>query len=150
MTFKAMISCVVTSACALLITASCSEEVVYRRPVPGRRHGPPPHARAVGHRRKHVEGVELIFDAGMGVYVVVGWTDYYYYDGTFYRLHDGLWEVSLHPDRAWAPVGHKPLPPGLAAKKGKGSPRDLGKANTNGKQRGIGKGNGNGKHKKTS
>lgn len=148
MTFKTMTSFVVTSICALLITASCSEEVVYRRPVPGpapggRGYGPPAHAPAHGHRRKHVAGVELVFDAGMGVYVVVGCVDHYYYDGTFFRLHDSVWEMSLHPDRDWGPLGHKSLPPGLAAK-------GNGKIKSPGKSQRHSKGQGNGKHKKTS
>ena len=83
MTVKAMTSLVVTSICILLLTSSCSEEVVYRRPVPGRGHGPPAHAPAHGRRRRVVHGVELIYDVGMGLYVVVGRPDHYYYEGTF-------------------------------------------------------------------
>lgn len=143
MTFKTKTSFFITSICTLLITASCSEEVVYRRPVPGRGHGPPAHAPAHGHRRKYVQGVELVFDVGRGVYVVVGYTDYYYCDGTFFRLHGGVWEMSLYADRGWGPLHDKPLPPGLHAK-GRGltkSPRT---------SQGHNKGQGKGKHKKTS
>ena len=143
MTFKAKTSFFVTSICTLLITASCSEEVVYRRPVPGRGHGPPAHAPAHGHRRKYVEGVELIFDAGLGLYVVVGYTDYYYYDSTFYRLHAGLWEMSLYPDRDWGPLHHRPLPPGLRTKSN-------GKVKVQTTSHGRNKSRGNGKFKKAS
>ncbi|MBN2317014.1 MAG: hypothetical protein JXM79_24015 [Sedimentisphaerales bacterium] len=143
MTFKAKTSFFVTSICALLITASCSEEVAYRRPVPGRGYGPPAHAPAHGHHRKYVEGVELIYDAGLGLYVVVGYTDYYYYDGTFYRLHAGLWEMSLYPDRDWEPLYHKPLPPGLRAKSN-------GKVDVQTSSHDRNKSRGNGKFKKAS
>ena len=143
MIFKSMTSFVITSACALLLTASCSEEVVYRKPVPGRGYGPPPHARAHGHRRKHVAGVELVFDAARGVYVVVGCVDHYYYDGYFFRLHGDVWEISLYPDRGWGPLGHKSLPRGLHA-------RGNGKIKSPGRSQGNNKGRGNGKHKKTS
>ena len=137
MTFKTITSFVVTLTCIFLVTASCSEEVVYRRPVPGRGHGPPAHAPAHGRRRKQVAGVELIFDAGRGVYVVVGCVDHYYYDGYFFRLHGDMWEISLYPDRDWGPLGHKSLPPGLHAK-------------GNGKTKSHSTGQGYGKHKKAS
>jgi len=147
MTFKTITAFIITSTCVLLMTASCSEEVVYRRPVPGRGHGPPAHAPAHGHRRKYVAGVELVFDAGMGVYVVVGCVDHYYYDGTFFRLHGDVWEISLHPDRDWGPLGHKSLPPGLHAKaNGKAN----GKTKHPGRSLGHSKSQGHGKHKKTS
>ncbi len=136
---KEITSILVTSICVVIMMASCSEEVVYRRP--GRGYGPPPHAPAHGHRRKYVNGVEMVYDAGMGLYVVVGWPDYYYYDGTFYRLHAGLWQVSLYPDRDWGPLGHRVLPPGLH---GKGH----GKVKVQTTSQGPGRGHG--KFKKTS
>ena len=143
MKFKTVTSYVIAMICLLLMTASCSEEVVYRRPVPGRGHGPPPHAPAHGHRRKQGAGVELVFDAGMGVYVVVGCVDHYYYDGTFFRLHSGAWQVSLYPDRGWGPLGHKSLPPGLHA-------RANGKIKRHSMGQGHSKGQGHGKNKKAS
>ena len=148
MTFKTIASFIVTSTCALLVTA-CSEEVVYRRPVPGRGHGPPAHAPAHGLRHKYVEGVELIFDVGMGVYVVVGCVDHYYYDGYFFRLHGDVWEISLYPDRDWGPLGHRSLPPGLHAK-GNGKILSHERSQGNGKGPANGKGPGNSKHKKAS
>ena len=143
MTFKTITSFIITATCILLMTASCSEEVVYRRRVPGRGHGPPAHAPAHGHRRKYVHGVELVFDAGMGVYVVVGCADHYYYDDTFFRLYGGVWEISLYPDRGWGPLGHKSLPPGLHA-------RANGKIKSPGKGLGHSKSSGRGKYKKAS
>lgn len=161
MTFKTITSLVITSTCIVLMTASCSEEVVYRRSFPGRGYGPPAHAAAHGHRRKYVHGVELIFDAGMGLYVVPGCVDHYYYDGYFFRLHGGLWELSLYPDRGWGPLGRKSLPPGLHAKgNGKIKSPVTGQSHSKiesssggqspGKSLGNGRGRGHGKHKKKS
>ncbi|MHC4166558.1 MAG: hypothetical protein ACYSWQ_06355 [Planctomycetota bacterium] len=116
MTFKNAVTFVVTSVCALLVTTSCSSTHVHHRT--GRRvgHGPPPHAPAHGHRHKHVHGVELVFDSGLGLYVVVGHPDHYYCDGHFYRLAGGVWQMSLRFDRGWAHTSGKPLPSGLRAK----------------------------------
>lgn len=116
MTFKNAVTFIVTSVCALLVTTSCSYTDVYHSP--GRRvgHGPPAHAPAHGHRRKHVAGMELVFDSGLGLYVVVGHPEHYYCDGHFYRLTGGVWEMSLRFDGGWAHTSGKPLPPGLRAK----------------------------------
>lgn len=86
--------------------------------MPGLRvgNGPPAHAQAHGYRRKQVAGVELIFDSGLGLYVVVGHPDCYYHEGYFYRLHGAVWEMSLQPNTGWACVSISSLPPGLQAK----------------------------------
>ena len=135
MKFKPITSIVVSLACVLIMTASCSTYEVHRRPVGKRGNGPPPHAPAYGHRNKHVDGVELVYDSGRGVYIVVGLSDHYYHDGYFYRLRGGLWEMSLKPDGNWKAASQKSLPMGLQVKA---------KANDNGN----GKGKGKGKHKK--
>ncbi len=139
MTFRKLALFAAASVCMLLLMASCSEWSYRRGPVvtPGPGNGPPAHAKAYGYRRKQVSGVELVFDSGMGVYVVVGYPDHYYHDGYFYRLRSGAWEMSLKPDSGWATVSMSSLPPGLQAKGNNGN---------NGK----GHGNGNGKNKKAS
>src|SRR5262245_650986 len=50
--------------------------------------GPPPWAPAHGYRHKqhrayqsHEGSVELVFDSGIGVYAVVGFPNYYWWDG---------------------------------------------------------------------
>lgn len=135
MRFKTITSFVVTCACILLMTSSCSRYQVRHRPTVSKGHGPPAHAPAHGYRRKHVAGMELVFDSGRGIYVVVGHSDHYYHDGHFYRLRGGLWEMSLKPNSGWKVVSGKSLPMGLQVKV---------KANGNGK------GKGKGKHKRTS
>ena len=130
MSFKTIVSFVVTCGCILLMTASCSRYGICHNPTLSKGKGPPAHAPAHGYRRKHVAGMELVFDSGRGVYVVVGLSDHYYHDGYFYRLRGGLWEMSLKPDAGWKAASGKSLPLGLQVKA---------KANGNGKGRGRGK-----------
>jgi hypothetical protein len=61
--------------------------------------------------------------------VFVGLTDHYYHDGYFYRLHGGIWQMSLKPDKGWTSVSMASLPPGLQAK-----------SNNKSKVRGYGRG----------
>ena len=108
-------------ACAVLMLASCSRVRVCgtSREKIGRGNGPPPHAPAHGHRYKHrVKGVELVYDSGRGVYVVVGLPNHYYFDGHFFRVRGNRWEISLNTDSGWEPVYEDSIPPGLR-KKGK-------------------------------
>jgi hypothetical protein len=86
---------------------------------PGRGHGPPPHAPAHGYRTKQNAGVadvELVFDSGLGVYVVVGLPDHFFWDGFFLRSEKGLWYSSLRIDGGWEPRSSDALPPGLRNK----------------------------------
>ena len=157
MTFKNVVTLVVTSFCALLVCTSCSSTRAYYPTGKRVGHGPPAHAPAHGHRRKQVCGVELVFDTGLGLYVVVGHPNHYYCDGYFYRLTGSVWEMSLRFDGGWAVRAGKPLPPGLRAKSngnGNGNRNHSVKANGNVqrnpavKATGNGNGNGNGKAKK--
>lgn len=107
----------ITLACVVLIPASC------RSPAPGW-GGPPPHAPAHGYRHKY-QGVDVIYDSGRGVYIVVGLPSHYYYEGHFYRFGSVQWEVSAQIGGPWRPVSRESLPPGLRAKeKAKGKPRE--------------------------
>jgi hypothetical protein len=87
-----------------------SEPVVVRQP------GPPPHAPAHGYRRKHPSGPELRYDAGLGVYVVVGQTEVYFHDGWFIRVRSGAFEISAALAGPWRPGDASSIPPGLRAK----------------------------------
>ena len=136
MRFKTITSIVVISAIILLMTTSCSRHSVYSRPVITK-SGPPAHAPAHGYRRKHVHGLELVFDSGRGVYVVVGLSDHYYHDGYFFRLRGGIWEMSPKPDGHWKVASDKSLPMGLRVK---AKPSDNGRGKSHGKAKG--------KHKK--
>jgi len=96
---------------------------VYEEPGPG--HGPPPHAPAHGYRYKqqhayaHGGGdVELVFDSGLGVYVVVSLPGTYYWNDVYLRLQGERWYAAAHLDGPWKPSTQAP-PPGLRAKHAK-------------------------------
>jgi hypothetical protein len=85
-------------------------------------HGPPAHAPAHGHRRKHHAGhadPELVFDSGLGVYLVVDLPGHYYWDGYYLRIEDGRWYASLQMDGGWKPRDANSLPSGLRKQKAK-------------------------------
>jgi hypothetical protein len=77
--------------------------------------GPPPHAPAHGYRHHQVhDDVDLVWDAHLGVYAVVGFPSVYFWDGHYYRYHDD-WQRGAGPRGRWEPYrGH--VPPGLAKK----------------------------------
>jgi hypothetical protein len=115
---------VASLVCAMLMLVSCESVTVGRKPRPKRGHGPPPHAPAHGYRQEY-HGVELVFDSGCGVYVVVGLPSHYYYKGHFYRFYGGQWQVSVEIGGPWNPVSEASLPPGLRGKeRAKGRPKE--------------------------
>ncbi len=113
--------------CATMVLVSC-RSLTIRRPSShkhGRVQGPPPHAPAHGYRHKHQEhGVELVYDSGLGVYVVVELPNHFYFKGHYYRHGETQWEIGVHVDGPWEVVAEKSLPKGLRGKKrGKGKPK---------------------------
>ena len=110
----------VLAAGAAAIAGACA---VY--PEPG--YGPPPHAPAHGYRFRHPHGVDLVYDAGLGLYVVVGWPRYYYWDNHFYRLHRDRWQASPRFRDGWYSYEHRRLPPGLRRKYPSGRGRGRGR-----------------------
>lgn len=64
------------------------------------RGGPPPHAPAHGYRHKG-QSHDLVFDSGLGVYVVQGRPDYYFWDNRYFRYHDGDWQYAADLDGRW-------------------------------------------------
>lgn len=135
MSFKTTLF-VVTCICIVLTTVSCSRYTVCHTPTVSTSDGPPAHAPAYGYRRKHANNVEIVYDSSIGLYVVVGHPDHYYYDGYYYRLHDGLWEMSLEFDGNWKIASENSLPSGLKVKV-KANGRNNG--NDNGRVKGKGK-----------
>jgi len=109
-------------------------------------HGPPPWAPAHGYRHKHRrayqqrEGtVDLVFDSGLGVYAVVGFPDYYWWDGSYLRISSGRWMTAAYLDASWTPCPEDRVPSKLRSKAAKA---DTGKGH--GKSKGKGKGHGHG------
>jgi len=116
--------------CASIVLVSCRSATVRRTSSHKREHvyvqGPPPHAPAHGYRHKYQEhGVELVYDSGLGVYVVVDFPNHFYFKGHYYRHRDSKWEIGVRVDGPWKVVAEKSLPPGLRGKKkGKGKPEE--------------------------
>ena len=74
------------------------------------RHSPPSHAPAHGHRYRHNHGVDLIFDSGIGAYIVLGFDDLFFFNNNFMRYYDGYWHHADRHDGRWrrAKGGHVP------------------------------------------
>jgi hypothetical protein len=87
------------------------------------RSSPPPHAPAHGYRHKHHQSdgqqVELVFDSGLDVYVVIGIPGLYYSNGSYLRLDGDRWYASTHFDSDWERRDESKLPPGLQKKQKK-------------------------------
>ncbi len=105
---------------AVIAISACKSTVRYTQrvnPAINEKHaGPPPHAPAHGYRYKHRDGTELVYKSNIGVYVVVGHAEHYFYRDRYYRLNNASWEVSLNINKGWSPVSGKKLPPGLRKK----------------------------------
>jgi hypothetical protein len=93
---------------------------------PGRGHGPPPHAPAHGYRKKHRHAyhhrdaeVEVVFDGGLGVYVVLGLPSHYYWEGRYLRVRSGRWYASRHLDAGWSVCDEASVPKALRTKHAK-------------------------------
>jgi hypothetical protein len=90
-------------------------------------HGPPPHAPAHGYRAKTAHGVEIVFDTGLGMYVVVGAPDNYYCAGRYYRRGSEGWEVTVEFHGEWQEAAESGLPAGLRSKRPGSGPKAGGK-----------------------
>ena len=99
---------------AALVMTGC--DVVTVKPAHDHGYGPPPHAPAHGYRHKHHDH-ELVFDAHLGVYIVVGLANYYFSDGHYYRHDRDYWHYSDRIDGKWHKADKKKVPPGLAKKR---------------------------------
>lgn len=100
--------------------AACQHEYreePFGRPV--RRRGPPPFAPAHGYRHRYRRGLDLVFDTGLGVYLVVGARRTYFYQGRFYRFRGGEWETSRDYDETWRRSRARRLPRNLRRRAGR-------------------------------
>ena len=107
---------VVLLASVILAISGCSV-VLHRDRASGReggdRYGAPPDSPEHGYRYKQSDGIELIFDSGIGVYVVSGNSYEYYHQGIYYRWNNNSWEESPQINEGWAPAPEERVPPGL-------------------------------------
>jgi hypothetical protein len=84
-------------------------------PPVAKRPGPPPHAPAHGYRHQHPDGVDLVYDAPRGVYVVQRHSKCYWRDGHYYRQKGTRWEMSGSIRGPWGWVGVHTVPSSLTA-----------------------------------
>jgi hypothetical protein len=88
-----------------------------------RKSGPPPHAPAHGYRHKHRSShgdVQLVFDSGMGVYVLVDLPDHYFHGDRYFKHVKGAWYSSVRLDRDWVVISARKIPKGLVKHYAKG------------------------------
>jgi hypothetical protein len=81
-----------------------------------RHNDPPPHAPAHGYRHKHQHqdrDLQLVFDSDLGVYIVVGMPNRYYWDGHYLRIDGDQWYASMNFDRGWELRSDASLPSGM-------------------------------------
>ena len=107
-------------ALVIVVTLGGCQGVVFgsrpNEPVVISKPGPPSHAPAHGHRRKHQSGAELRFDPSLDVYIVIDHNDVYFHDGWFLRIHSGIWQVSATLGGPWEPTVAERVPRGLRTK----------------------------------
>jgi len=98
---------------SLIATAAALALTLTVTPAPA---DPPPHAPAHGYRHQQFHGYDLVYDQGIGVYVVADLDHQYFLDGLFFKWSDGNWFVRVSPDDEWKPRPPGTIPPGLAKK----------------------------------
>jgi hypothetical protein len=85
-------------------------------PVYAKQPGPPPHAPAHGYRHKHPDGVVLVYQSNIGVYVASGHRDVYFHKDRYYRVRNGSWQISVHVEGPWKAIAPQKVPLGLQKK----------------------------------
>ncbi len=79
--------------------------------------GPPPHAPAHGYRHKQAEdGVVLVYDSKIAVYVVTGHNHCYFSNGVYFQFFSGTWKMSKTVSGPWRIVVERDVPSGLKVK----------------------------------
>lgn len=94
------------------------------------KHGPPPHAPAHGYRHELENGIELVFDSGLSVYVVINHPDVYFHNELYLRFFNDNWIAAVRFDGPWDTAQESQIPRKLKKTKGH-------------KNKGKGKGRGN-------
>jgi len=92
--------------------------VVANAPAPTVHHGPPPHAPAHGYRMKHAgDGVQLVYDAGLRVYVVAHTNNRYFYNGHYYCRRGKRWVAADRLSGPWTVAVARDFPLASGAEK---------------------------------
>ena len=100
-----------TTACVVQHHHESGPRIAHRRPP-----GPPDHAPAHGHRRRHPHHHDLtiVYDDSIGVYSVSGQAGVYWDGRRFLRWHEDAWWLSVSADRGWLRVSIDRVPDRLA------------------------------------
>lgn len=77
--------------------------------------GPPPHAPAHGYRQRFGD-VSHVYEAPLGVFLVLGYPHTYFLDGWYYRHINGYWERCPRLDGRWARAESRHVPGRLVAR----------------------------------
>ena len=107
---------VVLLASVVIAISACTMFTHHNRmqsPAGGQGYAGPPDSPSHGYRYKQSDGIELVFDSGIGVYAVSGHSDNYYHQGKYYRWNNNSWEASSKISEGWAPTSDDAVPPGL-------------------------------------
>jgi hypothetical protein len=79
--------------------------------------GPSPHAPAQGYRYTHPEdGVVLVYDSRVAVYVVTGYNHTYFSNGVYFAYMNDTWRLSKRVAGPWKIVIERDVPPALKAR----------------------------------
>src|SRR5262245_64926295 len=96
--------------------------------------GPPPHAPAHGYRRNHQDR-NLVYDSDLGVYAVVGLSNVWFLDGSYFRISGDRWEMSVGAGGPWRVATVSAVPSRLYAKRHPhGAPPGQAKKKSSGKK----------------
>jgi hypothetical protein len=80
-----------------------------------RGYGPPPYAPAHGYRTK-IHGHNMLYDAHLGVYVLLDLHDHYYHNLVYYKYNKKNWYYRQHDKDKWRKYDKRKLPEGLSRK----------------------------------
>ncbi len=119
---KKRVLSVLFSCLILFVFNACVHVGLRSHPEPHRDFGPPPHAPAHGYRHKNPDGIDLVFDSRIGVYVSVGHPHLYYSGGRYFRFRNNRWEISVSYEGTWRRVSEDRIPPGLKKRHNRGRP----------------------------
>jgi len=85
-----------------------------------KKKGPPPHAPAHGYRHKRHHGHDLVYDSGIGAYIVVNVPETYFGNNLYLKVStDGRWMVSTTLEGGWRVAVGNEVPDKLKEHKGK-------------------------------
>ena len=119
---------IITSVALAVVVSGCSSRTVVRAGSKkstdqvivvedSKKGGPPPHAPAHGYRHKHPEdGVELVYDSKLEVYIVSGYKHTYFTNGVYFRYIDETWKLSKRAAGPWKIVRERDVPSTLHAR----------------------------------